>query len=439
MTHTKNDVLEYAADNDVKFIRLQFCDIFGNLKNMTIMPSQLERAFEYGINFDASSINGFLNVEESDLLLFPDPETLSVLPWRPQQGKVIRLFCDIRKPDSAPFEGDSRYILKKTVEKYEKLGYTVNVGPECEFFLFETDSDGKPLLKPHDNADYLAVAPFDKGENIRREICLTLEEMGFVIEASHHECAVGQHEIDFRYTSPLQAADNFVTFKTVVKTAAGRSGLYASFMPKPLNGISGSGLHINLSVRKNGEDVIYKNPDGSLSAQAGSFIAGIIGHIKGITAIANPIVNSYKRLGSGYQAPRYISWSEKNRSQLIRIPAENGEPCRIELRSPDPACNPYLLIALLMEAGLQGIESGLAASEHTGINVYQATAHQLEGIDQLPGDLLSAVEFMKKDEMIAEILGKHLYEKYVSAKLSEWNEYVNIVHNWEIDRYLINV
>ena len=438
MTVTKEDVLEFIAENDVKFIRLQFCDIFGSLKNVSIMPSQIERAFEYGINFDASSIGGFLNVEESDLLLFPDPSTLCVLPWRPQQGKVVRLFCDIRRPDGQLFEGDSRNILKRTVKKYEALGYTLNVGPECEFFLLETDADGKPILKPHDHADYLAVAPFDRGENVRREICLTLEEMGFVIEASHHETGLGQHEIDFRYTTALEAADNFITFKTVVKTVAGRNGLFATFMPKPLGGTAGSGLHINMSVQKDGRDIITRSQDGSLSKEAESFIAGILWHISGITAIANPIVNSYKRIGMGFQAPQYISWSDKNRSQLIRIPAVGGQSARIELRSPDPSCNPYLLIALLLEAGISGIEEGLMAPQKADLNLYTAPQSQVEGLTSLPRDLFGAVKAMQRDPLIGEVLGAHTYEKYIAAKLGEWNKYQAVVHNWEIEQYLTN-
>lgn len=427
MVRTVAEALEYMEDHDVKFIKLQFCDIFGVLKNISIVPSQLPRAFESGIGFDASSIGGFLNVEESDLFLYPDPTTLCLLPWRPQQGKVARLFCDIRRPDGSPFEGDSRGILKRMAKQVAEQGYSLQIGPECEFYLFETDSEGRPLLRPHDNAGYFDVAPHDRGENTRREICLTLEEMGLVVQNSHHACGPGQHQIDFKYAEAVTAADNFITFKAVVKSIARKNGLFASFLPKPLTGCAGSGLHVNLSLQKDGKNIFAGEPGQLLSPQAMHFIGGVMEHVRGFTAITNPLINSYKRFGAGFQAPSEISWSHLNRSYLLRIPAAVGERTRIELRSPDPACNPYLAFALIMAAGFGGLEAQAAAPQ---------PGCEMDGTcPALPASLPEALACMEQDPLVRQVLGSHIVDNYSKTKKAECADYHNTVHPWEIERY----
>lgn len=414
------EVLEFVEENDVKFIRLAFCDILGIPKNISIMPQELERAFEQGISFDASSILGFMNVEKSDLFLHPDPSTLSILPWRPQQGRVIRFFCDIKHPDGSAFEGDSRNILKKAVERAEKMGYACRIGSECEFYLFETDEKGRPTYIPHDEGGCLDMAPLDKGENVRREICLSLEQMGIQPESSHHEQGPGQHEIDFKYSDALTAADDLMTFKTVVKAVASRNGLFASFMPKPILTESGSGLHINISLSKDGFNIFKERNYDSSAAK--SFIAGVIDKILDITAFANPITNSYARLGS-FRAPKYVSWSHQNRSQLIRIPAETGEYSRMELRSPDPACNPYITFALILHAGLDGIERKLELPGPINQNLYNAGADELQNIKALPQNLKEALDVASKSSFVRNILGEEMLSKYLEIKLKEWNMY----------------
>ncbi|MEA4901779.1 type I glutamate--ammonia ligase [Desulfitobacterium sp.] len=440
MSFSKEDCLKFVADNDVRFIRLQFTDIFGRMKNIAITNNQLSNAFARGIMFDGSSVKGFTGVETSDMLLFPNPETFSVIPWRPQQGKVARIICDIRTHDGSQFEGDSRYILKRTLKKAEQLGYVFQVGPECEFFLFHTDDQGRPTTNTHDTASYCDLAPIDQGENARREICLTLEEMGFEIEASHHESAAGQHEIDFRYTDALTAADNIMTFKLVVKIMAQRNGLHATFMPKPLPGVSGSGMHINMSLSRDGINLFNKDngDQGDISDTAKQFAAGILKHIKGITAFANPLVNSYKRLTSGFEAPVHIAWSPMNRSPLLRVPTSCGEGMRLELRSPDPTCNPYLTLALLLEAGLDGLNNSLKLPKPVNVNIYNLTPQQEKRlkIDRLPSNLLAALAEMKKDPLIRSTVGDHIYDKYYSAKMAEWEEYDQTIHPWEINKYL---
>ena len=439
MSCSNNDILKFIELNDVKFIRLQFTDIFGRMKNIAINSKQLERALEEGIIFDASAIAGFSEVEQSDMLLLPDPKTLSIIPWRPQHGKVARLICDIKNYDGTQFSGDPRYILKKSVEKATKLGYTFNIGPECEFFLFHTDSEGRPTTKTHDSAGYFDLAPMDMGENCRREICMVLEDMGFEIEASHHENAAGQHEIDFKYDDVLSAADKIMTFKTVVKIVAQRNGLHATFMPKPIMNTYGSGMHINMSISQNGKN-LFANEDNNrdISDFAKMFAAGILKHIKGITAISNPLVNSYKRFVPGFEAPVHIAWSHMNRSPLLRIPAPKGDATRIELRSPDPSCNPYLTLALVLEAGLDGLNNNLQISDPIDLNTYNLTPEQelSYGIERLPSNLYLALEEMKKDPYVKEVLGKHIYEKYINAKENEWMAFNNSVHSWEIDNYL---
>jgi len=438
VSYTKEDILRKIKEDDIRFIRLQFVDIFGIQKNVAIMSSQAERALNNSCMFDGSSIEGFVRVEESDMYLWPDLNSYVRFPWC-TGGNVARFICDIYKSDRTPFEGDPRYVLKKVVKEAESMGYTFNVGPELEFFLFHRDENGSPTTKTHDDAGYFDLGPVDLGENARRDICLTLEDMGFEIEGSHHEVARGQHEIDFKYADAITAADNIMTFKLVVKTIAQKYGLHATFMPKPIYGIAGSGMHTNMSLLKNGKNAFADENDKlGLSKDAYHFIAGILKHIKGFTAIANPIINSYKRLVPGYEAPCYITWSAQNRSTLIRIPSSRGEGTRIELRSPDPSANPYLLFAVLLAAGLDGIKKELMPNESNNGCIYDLSDDELEnmGIDKLPETLDRAVECMIEDPLIRQTLGDHIFNKYVEAKKAEIYEYRTRVSSWEIDRYL---
>ena len=378
MTHTLDQLLRFVEENDIKFIRLAFCDMFGVQKNIAIMSSQLRHAAEQGVSFDASAIPGFANVAESDLFLQPDLDTFALLPWRPSEGCVGRLFCDVRYPDGRPFEGDGRALLRRTEQAAAKEGYHFLVGPECEFYLFETDEHGQPTRIPFDQGGYFDLAPIDRGENVRRSICLTLEEMGIQPERSHHEQGPGQNEIDFRYSDPITAADNAMTFQTIVKMVAHRNGLYADFSPKPLEGKPGSGFHINLSVRsKDGTDYL------------GQVMAGVLDKVEEMTVFLNPTQSSYARFGSG-KAPSYISWSRENRSQLVRVPAAVGEYRRAELRSPDPMANPYLAFALMIEAGLYGIRQNLPLPQPADLNLYQADAKTLAAFRRLPENLAVA-------------------------------------------------
>lgn len=437
---TKEDVFRLVNENDVKFIRLQFTDIFGVLKNVAITVDQLEKAMNNECMFDGSSIEGFARIEESDMYLRPDPNTFAIFPWRSQSGKVARLICDVYTSDGKPFEGDPRYVLKKMVKEAQAMGYDqFNVGPECEFFLFLTDKDGNPTTITHDNAGYFDLGPIDLGENARRDICMILDEMGFEIEASHHEVAPGQHEIDFKYTDALSAADAILTFKLVVKVIAQRHGLHATFMPKPIADISGSGMHTNISLFKDGKNSFYNTEDcNSLSNEAYNFIGGLIKHISSITALTNPTVNSYKRLIPGYEAPVYIAWSAQNRSPLIRVPACRGKSTRLELRNPDPTCNPYLALAGILAAGLDGIKNDIEAPEPVNKNIYEMTAKERKRskVVSLPEDLKEAIEAMEKSSLVKEVLGEHIFYKYIDAKTGEWNSYRTRVTQWELDSYL---
>ena len=416
MKYTKQDVLRLVQEEDVEFIRLQFTDIFGTMKNVAITSSQLEKALDNNCMFDGSSIEGFVRIEESDMYLYPDLDTLNVFPWRPQQGKVARLICDVYRPSREPFEGDPRYILKKVVNQAAALGYQFDVGPECEFFLYHTDDNGQPTTITHERAGYFDLGPMDLGENARRDMVLTLEDMGFEIEASHHEMAPAQHEIDFRYDEALTTADNIMTFKLAVKTIAKRHGLHASFMPKPKTGINGSGMHINMSLSRDGKNIFADagDPNG-LSQEAYYFIGGLMKHIKGMCAITNPLVNSYKRLVPGFEAPVYIAWSGTNRSPLIRIPAERGEGTRIELRCPDPSANPYLVLAVCLAAGLDGIQNQIMPPAAVDKNIFNMTEEEIqeEGIDVLPNNLLEAVYEMEKDELVKEVLTNTTVSKQI--------------------------
>ncbi len=398
MLYSAEDVFEYVQQEDVKFIRLAFCDVTGRQKNISIMPEELERAFSDGISFDASAIAGFGGPVGSDLFLHPIPSTLNVLPWRPSRGKVVKMFCHICHPDGTPFAMDSRRILSQAIQAAADLGCQVRFGSEFEFYLFKTDENGSPTDQPFDNAGYMDVAPEDKGENIRREICLNLQDMGIQPESSHHEEGPGQNEIDFRYSDAMSAADNAMHFKTVVKTAALRNGLYADFSPKPIYGQAGNGMHINMSVKSNdGGD--YTEP----------FLAGVLAHVREITAFLNPTENSYRRLGE-HKAPRFITWSPENRSQLVRIPAAKGEYQRIELRSPDPMVNPYLAYALLIHAGLDGIRRNLSAPQPVNENLYTADVSLTSRLEQLPSTLEEAKQIARSSAFVAAILPRQMLD-----------------------------
>ena len=439
--YTKQDIINLVEEEDVEFIRLQFTDIFGNLKNMAVTASQLEKALDNGCMFDGSSIEGFARIEESDMCLHPDLSTFEIFPWRPQQGKVARLICDVYRPNGEPFEGDPRYILKRAIKEAEDLGYTFEVGPECEFFLFDTDENALPTTITHEKAGYFDLGPVDFGENARRDIVLTLEDMGFVIESSHHEMAPAQHEVDFKYDEALSTADNIMTFKLAVKTIAKRHGLHATFMPKPTQGVNGSGMHINMTLVKDGRNIfIDENDKFRLSREAYCFLGGIMKHMKGITAVTNPLVNSYKRLVPGYEAPVYIAWSVTNRSPLIRIPATRTGGVRIELRSPDPSANPYLALAVCLRAGLDGIVNQIMPPKCVEGNIFEMSAQQRKenGIEELPGTLIEAIYDMENDMLVRKALGDHAYGKYIEAKKKEWHRYRSQVTEWEINEYLNN-
>lgn len=430
-------ILELIKENDIHFIRLQFTDLLGNLKNVAITAEDIQNAFDNKIMFDGSSIDGFGRVEESDMYLRPDLDTFTLLPWRPSDGQVARMICDVYTPEGYPYESDPRHVLKEVLEEAEEEGYTFNVGAECEFFLFHLDDVGRPTIVTHDESSYFDLEPLDIAGDVRRKICLNLEKMNFKLETSHHEVASGQHEIDFKYEDALKTADNIMTFKLAVKAIAKQNGLYASFMPKPKEGINGSGMHINMSLMKDGRNIFYDPSDETgrgLSKEAYYFIAGILKHIKGMTAISNPLVNSYKRLVKGYEAPVHIAWSCRNRSPLIRIPASRGSGTRIELRSPDPAANPYLLLACCLKAGLEGLrEKELPPDELSG-NIYEI-AKDLN-IETLPRNLEIALEELQKDSVICDVLGDELLEKYINMKKNECDEYSHQVSPWEIKKYL---
>ena len=411
MGYTQEEILSFVEENDVKFVRLVFCDLFGRGRNIALMTSELAGGLSGGISFDASAVPGFLRIAESDLMLQPDPNTICLLPWRPQQGRVARLLCDIQHPDGTPFAGSSRNLLREAARKAQKMGYTCQIGVECEFFLFQLDENGNPTRTPHDHAGYLDLAPRDRGENVRREICLTLETMGIHVESSHHEAGPGQNEIVLKYAGALRAADNLLTLKQVIRTVAHKNGLYASFLPKPIPGVIGSGLHVNISLLSGTTNLFEIN--GASSPEAESFLSGILRRASDMTFILNPMPNSYERLGK-MEAPGFVSWSHQNRSQWIRIPAAEGEFSRMELRAPDPAVNPYLAFALLIEAGLEGVSEKLPLPAATDVDLTNASAAAASCCPRLPLTLLDAVQFAENSTFISRALPKevshHLFQ-----------------------------
>ena len=440
MSMTKEDVLQQAEELDVKFIRLQFTDILGITKNVAITVEQLDEALSEGIMFDGSSIDGFTRIQESDMYLKPDFDTFITFPWRPETGgTVARLICDVCTPDGEPFIGGPRNVLQNVLEEAEELGYEMYVGPEPEFFLFEKTEDGEATTITHDDGGYFDLGPVDLGQDARRDIILALDEMGFEVEASHHEVAPGQHEIDFKYEDALSTADNIATFKFVVKSIASQHGLHATFMPKPIFGENGSGMHVHQSLFKDGSNAFYEEgAELGLSQTAKYYIGGLLKHAKAIAAITNPTINSYKRLVPGYEAPVYQAWSASNRSALIRIPAASGAGTRLEMRNPDPTANPYLAIAVMLKAGLDGIKNEIEPPSEVVENIYEMTEERKAelGIESLPANINQAVQELLKDETIQDALGEHVLEHFVTAKEIEWDTYRTQVHDWELEQYL---
>ncbi|MGI6097453.1 MAG: type I glutamate--ammonia ligase [Dethiobacteria bacterium] len=437
--YSEDDILYFAKDQGIKFIRLQFSDILGTIKNMAIPVEQLPKALAGEMMFDGSSIEGFVRIEESDMYLRPDPDTFVVFPWRSQEGTTARLICDVYNPDNTPFSGCPRNTLIRVIKEAQEMGFSMNAGPEIEFFLFLRNEKGEATTTTHDRGSYFDMTPVDLGENARRDMVLTLQEMGFEVEASHHEVAPGQHEIAFKYADALTAADNIATFRFVVRTIALKHNLHATFMPKPIYGVTGSGMHTHQSLFKNGKNAFYDlHGKSELSDIAYQYIAGIIAHARGFTAITNPLVNSYKRLVPGYEAPIYIAWSERNRSPLVRVPARRGDGTRIELRSPDPSCNPYLALAVTLKAGLDGIKKKMVPPEPVNINIYNLDSDSRNemGIETLPLSLEEALHELKKDEVIKEALGEHITRRFIEAKTIEWERYLTAVHPWEVKEYL---
>ncbi len=447
-THSRLDNKQFTGDEikalikeyNIKFIKLQFVDINGQVKNMSIPSEHIDKILANEIMLDGSSIKGFRSIETSDMFFYPDKNSFQILPWRGKDGiNAARLICDIHNADGTPFEGCPRCNLKRLMSEAEKLGFSMNIGPEAEFFLFAKDKDGRVTTTTQDTAGYYDVGPEDLGEDVRSDIVLTLQDMGFDIEASHHEGADGQHEVDFRYTDILTAADNVATFKIAVKAVAAKHNLHATFMPKPIYGINGSGMHCNISLFKNGKNAFYdKDAEFQLSDVAKYSIGGLLKHIKGITAALNPTVNSFKRLVPGYEAPVYLAWSLANRSALLRVPAKRGNATRVELRSPDPACNPYLAFATILQACLDGIKNKIDPPAPVESNIYKLTTKERkkQRIDALPGSLAEALEHLDKSLVAKAALGEHIFNEFLSAKQKEWDSFRTYVSQWEIDRYL---
>ncbi|MBI2608871.1 MAG: type I glutamate--ammonia ligase [Deltaproteobacteria bacterium] len=433
-------LLKKMKDAKVRFLRLQFTDILGMTKNVEVPETQFEKALNGEILFDGSSIEGFTRIEESDMLLKPDLASFQIFPWEEKGGKVARLICNVYNPDHTPFSGCPRLTLKKVCDEAKEMGYIMMAGPEAEFFLFQKDEKGNITTLTHDAAGYFDLTPVDKGEEARRDIVNTLEKMGFEVEAAHHEVAPGQHEIDFKYADAITTADNISTFRLVVKKIANDHGLHATFMPKPVFGINGSGMHTHQSLFKGDVNTFYdeNGPHEGLSTTALHYIGGLLRHAKAFIAITNPLVNSYKRLVPGYEAPTQIAWSLKNRSPLIRIPAKRGHSTRCELRVPDPSCNPYLAFAVMLKSGLDGIRNEMDPGEPVTKNMYKMSQRERARlkIESAPKDLAQALKFLSKDEVVVTALGEHIYNNFLQAKQQEWQEYIAAVHPWESDKYL---
>jgi glutamine synthetase len=436
----KARILERAQREKVKFMRLQFTDILGVIKNVEVPDRQFQEALEGRIMFDGSSIEGFVRIEESDMYLKPDLATFQVLPWTyGGSERVGRIICDIANPDGSPFPGCPRTALKRVIARASNAGFAMKAGPEAEFFLFQRRPGGEPTTETHDSGGYFDLTPVDLGEDVRREIILALEQMGFHVEAAHHEVAPGQHEIDFRYDDALITADNVTTFRFVVKNVANRNGLHATFMPKPVFGINGSGMHTHQSLFVKGKNAFHdESAEHQLSRTCLQYIAGLLRHAKGFCAITNPLVNSYKRLVPGFEAPTAIAWSERNRSPLVRVPASRGATTRIELRMPDPSCNPYLALAAMLRAGLDGIERALDPGPPVTKNIARMSHRERRHlrIDELPGNLSEALDQLEKNDLMRETLGDHIFDHFLAAKREEWDSYIRHVSPWEIDRYL---
>ena len=440
-THmTKKELLAKCKAENVRFVRLQFTELYGHLKNVQIPVEEISKALDNEMMFDGSSIRGYKRIEQSDMYFKPDINTFAVLPWlgRPS-GNVARIICDVLDPDGSPFPGDPRGALKRQIAEAKKMGFTMNVGPEAEYFIFKRAEDGTPTVDPHDTAGYFDVGPMDKGENVRRAIEDTLVQLGFNIEVSHHEVAIGQHEIGFRHADALTCADNLTTFRYVVRSVAEQNGMHATFMPKPIFGQNGSGMHCNMSLSKAGRNTFF-DPKGfeQLSDVALGYIAGLLDHLPGITALANPTVNSYKRLVPGYEAPVYIAWSPGNRSAAIRIPAKRGNSTRAELRTPDPTANPYLAFTVMLAAGLDGIKRGLKPPAPVNQNIYHLSEEESAKlkIAGLPHNLSAAIDAFSRDKVLTRALGEHITDAFIAEKRAEWKDYQAQVHDWEIERYM---
>jgi glutamine synthetase len=435
----RNEILGLCSEEKIRFLRLQFTDILGSNKNVEVPESQFAKALDGEIMFDGSSIEGFVRIEESDMLLRPDLDSFRIFPWDDERGRVARVICDIALPDGSPFDGCPRTCLRRATARAAEMGYTVMLGPEAEFFLFQRTADGSPTTVTHDRGAYFDLTPIDKGEDCRRSIVNSLEAMGFEVEAAHHEVAPGQHEIDFKYDEAVATADKIATFKLVVRKIAVDFNLHATFMPKPLTGVNGSGMHTHQSLFE-GTANAFHAPDtpSGLSDVALGYIGGLLAHAKGMCVVTNPLVNSYKRLVPGYEAPTNIVWSERNRSPLARVPARRGIGTRVELRMPDPACNPYLAFAVMIASGIDGIHTNLDPGEPVNKNIF-AMSHREKRrlrIDELPANLKEAVRALSKDAVIREALGDHIYNHFVEAKRAAWAEYETVVHDWEVERYL---
>ena len=436
---TRQDILDLARARHVRFLRLQFTDILGVNKNVEIPASQFVKALEGDIMFDGSSIEGFVRIEESDMLLAPDLSTFRLFPWGDEESRVARLICDINHPDGTPFAGDPRAALKRQVDRARKMGYVMNAGMEAEFFMFKRGDDGRPTIDTHDVGGYFDLTPVDRGEDARRAIVDVLEQMGFEIEAAHHEVAHGQHEIDFRYADALTTADNIATFRFVVRNVAQQFGLHASFMPKPIFGQNGSGMHTHMSLFKGNSNVFWDaKAEWELSKVAHWFIGGLLTHARGMCAITNPLVNSYKRLVPGFEAPVNVAWSMRNRSPLLRVPDRRGTGTRVECRMPDPAANPYLALAAMLAAGLDGIATKASSREPVNTNIWEMSHREKRRlrIDDLPHDLNEACDELEKDEVILGALGDHISRHFLAAKRQEWRDYISQVSPWELEQYL---